>query len=145
MSLCGRDATLLGLAPLSLTCVVLDTSNFKQTYYAMPSLAYVSALFGALAIVSNPTAAGPVRHIKDFHFKSGPNHSTCSQAHGTKYSVGDKDFGILCGWDTRARGHKYGAYFHLNWFIVWWANVCWFPFCFIVFINKIILDPSKRL
>ena len=31
-------------------------------------------------------------------------------AGGTKYKIEDKTFGILCGWDTKARAYDWGPY-----------------------------------
>jgi hypothetical protein len=75
---------------------------------------FLSALLGILVLLAGSTIAGPVRQEKDSHFKSWLNHNDCPVARGTKYSVLAKTFGVLCGWDTKARGHHWGPYYHLD-------------------------------
>ena len=80
----------------------------------MTCFSFISALFGILGLIAGTTIAGPVRQADDFLFKSWLNRDDCPMAGGTKYDVLGKTFGILCGWDTKARTYHWGPYTGLD-------------------------------
>ncbi|KAK3705596.1 hypothetical protein LTR37_013204 [Vermiconidia calcicola] len=71
----------------------------------------------ALLMTSTLTLAAAVKHEKAFDFINKPNINSvaCPQASGTIYEGphGGR-WGILCGWDTKARKYHWGPFYDLT-------------------------------
>ncbi|KAK3701898.1 hypothetical protein LTR37_015209 [Vermiconidia calcicola] len=69
------------------------------------------------ALLLSSTFAAAVKHEKDFAFVNKPNTNSvaCPQASGTIFEGphGGR-WGILCGWDTKARKYKWGPFYDLT-------------------------------